>query len=77
MLARFADELMGHDEGIVLDSCAAPDNVLANVIWGERVEVKDILFTRPTQKAAGRTIRNMINLHRVARKTAKSLIKRG
>lgn len=76
MLARFADELMGQGDEIVLDSCAAPDNTLANVIWSERVEVKQLLFVHPSQKTAGRAIRNMLNLHREAKQTVKSLIKR-
>lgn len=76
MLARFADELMGQGDEVVLDSCAAPDNTLANAIWSERVEVKDLLFIHPTQKAAGLAIRNMINLHRQAKQAAKNLIKR-
>ena len=76
MLARFADELMGQEGDVVLDSCAAPDNALANAIWSERVEIKDLLFALPSQKTAARTIGNMINLHRQAKQTAKSLIKR-
>ncbi|MEP1441942.1 MAG: GNAT family N-acetyltransferase [Hyphomicrobiales bacterium] len=76
MLARFADELMGQGDDVVLDSCAAPDNTLANVIWSERVEIKDLLFALPSQKAAALTVRNMITLHRQAKQTAKNLIRR-
>ena len=76
MLARFADELMGQGNEILLDSCAAPDNTLANAIWSERVEVKDLLFVHPSQKAAGLALRNMMNLRREAKQTVKSLIKR-
>jgi len=76
MLARFSDELMGQGEEIILDSCATPDNTLANAIWSERVEVKDLLFTHPSQKTAGLAVCNMINLHREAKRTVKHLIKR-
>ncbi|MEP3629440.1 MAG: GNAT family N-acetyltransferase [Hyphomicrobiales bacterium] len=76
MLARFTDELMEQGNETILDSCAAPDNALANAIWSERVAVKDLLFIHPSQKAAGLAVRNMMNLHREAKQTVKSLIKR-
>ena len=76
MLARFSDELMGQGEEIILDSCAAADNTLANAIWSERVEVKDILFAHPSQKAAGLAVCNMVNLHRETKQTVKRLLKR-
>ena len=76
MLARFSDELMRQGEEIILDSCSAPDNTLANAIWSERVEVKDLLFSHPSQKTAGLAVCKMINLHREAKQTVKRLIKR-
>lgn len=75
ILSRFADPLMGLGEAVMLDSCAAPDNTLANAIWGERVEVQNVLFMPPAYKTAGTAIRNFLMLHNQARRTAKRLIR--
>lgn len=76
ILSRFVDPLMGHGDELMLDSCSAPDNVLANAIWGERVHVQNVLFVPHTLKTAGMTIRSLLTLGHKARRTAKKLIKR-
>ncbi len=56
LLARFSDALL-EKEAIILDSCASPNNDIANKIWSERVTIEKRLFYLSTQKTKAHLIK--------------------
>ena len=76
LLARFADPIMGNGEKFSLDSCAAPNNEIANAIWGEREIVQNIIFSTPAQSALASVIKYSEQLKQRAKQIAKAILKR-
>ena len=76
LLARFADPIMGDGDSFLLDSCAAPNNEIANAIWGERVLVQNVIFSKPAQSALASAIKRTEQLKQQTKQTAKSIINR-
>lgn len=74
LLARFADPIMGNGESFQLDSCAAPNNEIANTIWGEREIVQNVIFSTPAQSALATTLKHTEQLKQGTKQTAKSLL---
>ena len=76
LLTRFADPIMGNGEKFSLDSCAAPNNEIANAIWGEREIVQNIIFSTPAQSALASVIKYSEQLKQRAKQIAKAILKR-
>jgi len=75
LMARFMDSILNGQDHFELDSCTAPDNTIANALWGNREIIKTVIFASPQQSTRAHLIQRAEQIKHHAKRAARALIR--